>query len=230
MSKQDTDWQKIKSEYLTSSISYRDLAKKHNVPFRTLSDRAIREGWCNTRNVTRNKTVAKAVTKAIKKTSDIQANIFANELKAAELITCIVLKALRDNEQFNKHLITKKEGYGEGVSKQWVEEKEFSVVDAKRLKDIAAALSAGEAIKRRIEGVLLAAEKEKLSLDRDKLKLDEERLNIDRAKAHLDGDDEVSGAGVVILPDIDNSLTDNAIVEETKYIITKQEEEDETGN
>lgn len=43
------DWKEIKAEYATGDISYRDLAKKHDVSFSTLSKVAKREGWSKLR-------------------------------------------------------------------------------------------------------------------------------------------------------------------------------------
>lgn len=39
------DWDKIRAEYLKGGTSYRKLAAKHGVPFKTLSQRAKREQW-----------------------------------------------------------------------------------------------------------------------------------------------------------------------------------------
>ena len=41
----NTDWLKIKSEYITGGTSYRKLAKKHGVSFSTLRGIAEREKW-----------------------------------------------------------------------------------------------------------------------------------------------------------------------------------------
>ena len=39
------DWQKIRTEYITTNISQRDIGKKHNVPYTTLKIRAKKEEW-----------------------------------------------------------------------------------------------------------------------------------------------------------------------------------------
>lgn len=39
------DWAKIRADYISSSIGYRDLAKKHKVSFTTLSRKAGKENW-----------------------------------------------------------------------------------------------------------------------------------------------------------------------------------------
>lgn len=55
MKKKKVNWDKIKNEYVTTRISYRDIAKKHNVPFQTLRDRAVKEKWFAKRKDFRNK-------------------------------------------------------------------------------------------------------------------------------------------------------------------------------
>lgn len=56
-----TDWLKIKAEYITSTISYRALADKHNVPISTLQRRATKEGWPTERSRSEANIVAKSV-------------------------------------------------------------------------------------------------------------------------------------------------------------------------
>ena len=46
------DWLTIKSEYINSRISTRELAKKHGVSYSTLSSRAASEGWAAERSKT----------------------------------------------------------------------------------------------------------------------------------------------------------------------------------
>jgi hypothetical protein len=179
VSGQDTDWKTIKAEYIATSISYRNLSKKYGVPFRTLSDRAIREGWRNARSVTRNKTVTKTIEKTIEKISEAQSDIICKELEAAELITALVLETLKDPDQFKKHLITKKEGYGDGVSSQWVETAQFDVVDTKRLQALSDTLVKNTVLKRLIQGVVDAKDEQRLAIERQKLELAKETAGKD---------------------------------------------------
>ena len=39
------DWNEIKTEYISSDIGYRELARKYNVSFSTLQKRAKKENW-----------------------------------------------------------------------------------------------------------------------------------------------------------------------------------------
>ena len=60
------DWKKIKKEYLSGGISYRDLATKHGVPFSTLSRVAKKEKWTDLRVQIENKVdtrIVESVTK-----------------------------------------------------------------------------------------------------------------------------------------------------------------------
>lgn len=63
MKKKKVNWDKIKNEYVTSRISYRNLAEKYNVSFSTLKDRAKREEWFKKRKEFRNKVDTKTTQK-----------------------------------------------------------------------------------------------------------------------------------------------------------------------
>ena len=58
------DWTAIKTEYITTDISYRDLAVKHDVNLKTLSRRAKLESWPKKREEYVHKTEAKCLQKA----------------------------------------------------------------------------------------------------------------------------------------------------------------------
>ncbi len=57
------DWQKIKTEYITTQTSYRKLAEKHGVSYQTICHRSKAEGWTAQRERHMNKTVTKAISK-----------------------------------------------------------------------------------------------------------------------------------------------------------------------
>lgn len=58
------DWNVIKTEYITTNISYRRLAEKYGVPFNTVGERAKREKWTELRRQHSDKIVTKTVQKA----------------------------------------------------------------------------------------------------------------------------------------------------------------------
>ena len=57
------DWNEIKIEYISSDISYRDLAAKHGVSNSTLGRQASKGGWKRLRDDFRNDVAAKSVQK-----------------------------------------------------------------------------------------------------------------------------------------------------------------------
>ena len=59
------DWRKIKTEYITTDTSYRDLCKKHNVAYSTLSRKAKAEHWPELRTQNESKLTSKVVDKVI---------------------------------------------------------------------------------------------------------------------------------------------------------------------
>ena len=55
------DWQKIKTEYITTDTSYRKLAQKYGVSTTQICNVGREEGWVELREQHLNKTVTKAV-------------------------------------------------------------------------------------------------------------------------------------------------------------------------
>ena len=69
------DWQKIKTEYITTDISLRKLAEKYEVRYATVQDRAKREEWITMRDRHRTSTVSKTISKIGNKQADKMARI-----------------------------------------------------------------------------------------------------------------------------------------------------------
>lgn len=63
------DWRAIKTEYITGSISMRELAEKHNIPFRTLRNRAQEEQWGANKSKTRARQEQKTIEKVVEQES-----------------------------------------------------------------------------------------------------------------------------------------------------------------
>ena len=76
------DWNAMRTEYIQGGVSYRELAAKYGVPFRTLADRARAEKWVELREQARNKAVKKTVEAVAKQNArvDDRINRLANRL------------------------------------------------------------------------------------------------------------------------------------------------------
>lgn len=71
------NWLKIKEEYITSSISQRDLADKYGISYNTLKDRATAEKWFDLRK----ELIEKATAKAQQKHADELVEVFEQDLQ-----------------------------------------------------------------------------------------------------------------------------------------------------
>lgn len=70
MSSPSIDWKKIKTEYVTSSTSYRKLAEKYGVPYKTIAYRAKAEKWVELRDCNEDKVVTKMIASEAQKQID----------------------------------------------------------------------------------------------------------------------------------------------------------------
>lgn len=78
------DWNAIKTEYITTSISYRKLAEKYGVPFITLSQRARKEKWAELRRKHNDRIITKTLEKAEAKAVDYKSMLYDLAYKVAK--------------------------------------------------------------------------------------------------------------------------------------------------
>jgi hypothetical protein len=71
------DWQKIKTEYITTDTSYRKLGEKYDVGYSVIGEKARLEGWVEQREQFRNKTLTNTVDAISDKQVDRAANLIS---------------------------------------------------------------------------------------------------------------------------------------------------------
>lgn len=64
------DWQKIKTEYITTDTSYRKLGEKYGIHYKVISEKGKDEKWVELRSQHRDKTLTKALEADSRKTVD----------------------------------------------------------------------------------------------------------------------------------------------------------------
>lgn len=69
------DWNKIKTEYITTQISYRALEQKYGINYRVIADRGKKEGWSQLRSQHQDRTLTRAVEKICEKKADRAAHL-----------------------------------------------------------------------------------------------------------------------------------------------------------
>ena len=184
------DWQKIKTEYITTDTSYRKLAQKHGVGYSVIGERARLEGWVEQREQFRNKTITKAINKMSRKKADKMARIddLTDKLldKLEQAISELDLQLVRHTDK-TKTIEYNNELRPDKPTKEVIHEEEkvlevSSIIDRQGLKQIASALKDIKEVK------MLKSE-----LDRQ-----EQEARIAKLQREADGDDDDNEIKVVI--------------------------------
>ena len=169
------DWDNIRTEYITSDLSLKDISDKYGVSQRLVNTKSAEQGWVDQRK----KYNAKVVEKAVNKVAAKRANQLAKELAIADNISNVLKKALDDAEQFNRYIIDTTTRV-DGTEIRTSEEKTFEKVDMRALKDAAAALRLVEEMKRSMAGILRVEEINRNRREEKRLRLEEEKLQLQK--------------------------------------------------
>ena len=175
MTRPTYDWDKIRTEYITTDLSLKDISEKYGVQQRLVNTKSAEQGWVDQRK----KYNAKVVEKAVNKVATKRANQLAKELTIADNISNVLKKALEDAEQFNRYIIDTTTRV-DGTEIRTSEEKTFEKVDMRALKDAAAALRLVEEMKRSMAGILRVEEINRNRREEKKLRLEEEKLQLQK--------------------------------------------------
>lgn len=88
------DWVSIKTEYISTQISTRELAKKHGVSHSQVARRSAVEKWVEQRETLRNKTETLCIQKTAEAVSDLQADRITQLLSAGQKAACLLSSRL----------------------------------------------------------------------------------------------------------------------------------------
>ena len=175
MTRPTYDWDKIRTKYITTDLSLKDISEKYGVQQRLVNTKSAEQGWVDQRK----KYNAKVVEKAVNKVATKRANQLAKELTIADNISNVLKKALEDAEQFNRYIIDTTTRV-DGTEIRTSEEKTFEKVDMRALKDAAAALRLVEEMKRSMAGILRVEEINRNRREEKRLRLEEEKLQLQK--------------------------------------------------
>ena len=99
------NWNLIRNEYISGTISYRKLAEKHGISFNTLKDRAVAENWYEKKKEQHNKIEKKTQQKTAEKLAEAEANRLLRISTAADNL----LKKIEEaTEQLDQFIVTQK--------------------------------------------------------------------------------------------------------------------------
>lgn len=182
-----TNWDAIRADYVTGTMSQAVLCKKHGVSARQIAEHARLEKWVEQRKEYRRKTTEKAIRKA----SDKDAAVLQSLLRSVSKLSRQMEKGLSDDEQLFRHLVMVG-GEGEPMD---TEERIYKKMDAAALRQTAGAIKELTAAARDLLGVRSAQQEEEYQLALRKMALEE-------AKSGLHGTGDDGTTGVILMPDV----------------------------
>lgn len=196
------DWDALKMEYVTTKTSYAKLAEKYGISISQIKIVAARDGWTKERK----KFAADVQQKAYKKACSHEADRLARLITATTGAIDVAMRAIGDDEQFNRYLVERREKYAVPVAdeaaedgellleRQWTEERMYQKVDTKALKDLTGVLKDLTGLVRDLYGIPTQAQAEAQ-------RIAAERLELDRKKAEDGSTDTHAELEIVGLPE-----------------------------
>ena len=197
LGRQNYDWQKIKFDYVTnpqSSIKY--ISEKYGIRNRTVTEKCRTEGWVAAKKEYINRVTEKAVEKAATKNADSLARLS----NVADKLVGVLEKAVSDDQQFNRHIVTESGGTGD-TNYSTMAEKQFDKIDNKALKDTIQSLKMLEDIQRSLKNLQSAERLNRERREDERLRIEQERWEAEKARQNISSGED-SNAGIVILPEV----------------------------
>lgn len=162
------DWQKIKTEYITTDTSYRKLGEKYGIHYKAISDRGKAEGWVQLRSQHRDKTLTKTIEKISERQSEELSRIcsIADKLldkleqAADELDKAIIIRKTKVETAKGEETTERKEAVDGGiVDRVGLRQLTAALKDLKEVKMLRSALDEEEQ-RARIENLRRTAQKD----------------------------------------------------------------------
>jgi hypothetical protein len=153
------DWTAAKTAYITGRESYPKLAARFGVSQSQLSKVGTKEKWPKLRKEYREKTVRKAAEKA----SRAQVKELAKIYEASNILDGIMVTLLKELSEHGLDTIM-----GNGTP-------------GRELESLSKALLNNDELKRRLNGILLPREAERLKLDREKFEVEKKKLEMEHS-------------------------------------------------
>ncbi len=180
LGRQNYDWETIKIDYVThpeSSIKW--ISDKYGIRKNTVQKKCKADDWFATKKNYQKKMVSKALEKSVSK----DANKLANLMTIADGLEKVLMKAIEDDQQFNRHIVPETvDDITNGVRVQSMTEKTMDKIDTKALKEAASTLKLLEDMKRSLYNIQKAEQLNRDRRENEKLKMERERLEMEKIK------------------------------------------------
>lgn len=171
------DWEAIKTEYITTDTSQSKLAKKNGVSKTVIARKCAQEGWVQKRE----QYVSDMLAKTLQKHQEQDVKRLCKLMDATEKLIDISLRAINDEQQYNRFIVS--EGIGDGMSE--TSEKVFDKVDTRALKDTVSVLKDLTALARDFYDIPTAAQREQRDINRERLEIEKKRAEQGEASGNI---------------------------------------------
>lgn len=191
------DWATIKTEYVTTTISYRKLADKWAIPRRTLEQRAKMDCWTAERDEYQGKTAAATIARVSRKTSITNAQkLIQLQEGTVKLSDFIVEQLAKDPKQFFRHIVQTRDG------DSWdAEERIFKKLDTKSLKELTGAMRDLGMLMRDLFEIPTLMERAAMDIAAERLRMDQQKAEIDNPDAQESGVIEIPAINITPVED-----------------------------
>lgn len=172
------NWEELKTEYVTTDITYHKMCQKYGIPYKTLALTAKKYHWVEDRHKMRTEVAIRTKEKVVEEKS----NHLIGIAKAADKLADLCTKVMEDENQFFRRMGVDGE---ETISKK---------LDTKSMKELASTMKDLTQVLRNVYNI--PTEQEEITMQ-----LARERLEIERQRAESE-EQLASTAGVVLIPSI----------------------------
>jgi uncharacterized protein YoxC len=181
MAKKRPSWDDIKSEYITTEISYRKLCDKYKLSYNAVTKRAIKEKWFEAKKQNSIKVVSETVDKFNNQASDERAKKLFSIAESADKMADTIHRVMDDTDQFFRRTNLAGEDI---VSKK---------ADTKAMKELASAMKDLTSVLRNVYNIPTEAESISLQIARERLEI--EKRNSEREEDGIT-------TGIVLIPQV----------------------------
>jgi transposase len=177
MAKKRPSWEELKTEYVTTDISYRKIADKYKLSASTVAKMAYKYKWTEARAKHREK----IVTKTADKIAENKANKLATIAESADKMADTIHRVMEDTDQFFRRTNLA----GEDIVSQ--------KADTKAMKELASAMKDLTSVIRNVYNIPTESESLALQLARERLEV--EKRNSEREEDGIT-------TGIVLIPQV----------------------------
>lgn len=171
-------WAKLRHAYICGEMSYRELAKKYDVPFKTLSDVAKKEQWVTKRRQFRDDVSSRAYTRA----RDEEVDELERIRGAADKLGAKLDEIMADEDQLYTHtaVLATEDGATDIYARK------LNVFDPMKLTALTKAMKDMTAVLRDLHGISTRGEERADQRAQDKYELEKKRFDLEKKRFELE--------------------------------------------